>query len=167
MKAQRISAVMQDSYYYGDDCPAWLFSMDNQKAIDKPFNNHWHPDLEFYYVIEGAYKLNTDQNSYILNTGDIFIVSPGENHSIQSTSQKAKYYSIGIATRLISLDEAHFFQKTFLEPLDRGMLKFEPLVRPCDPDYNNFALPAVMVHIPVKASAFVSQNPVKVVSRID
>jgi len=29
------------------------------------------------------------------------------------------------------------------------------------------ALPAVMVHIPVKASAFVSQNPVKVVSRID
>ena len=29
------------------------------------------------------------------------------------------------------------------------------------------ALPAVMVHIPVKASAFVSNNPVKVVSRID
>ena len=29
------------------------------------------------------------------------------------------------------------------------------------------ALPAVMVHLPVKASAFVSQEPVKVVSRVD
>ena len=141
MKSQRISAVMQDSYYYGEDCPAWLFSMDNQKAIDKPFNNHWHPDLEFYYVVEGAYQFNTDHDSFILNTGDIFIVSPGVNHSIHSASQKAKYYSIGVATRLVSLDDAHFFQKTFLEPLDRGMLEFEPLVRPSDPDYDNFLQP--------------------------
>jgi len=141
MKSQRISAVMQESYYYGEDCPAWLFSMDNQKAIDRPFNNHWHPDLEFYYVIEGTYQIRLDNNTYILNAGDIFIVRPGENHSIQSVSQKAKYYSVGIATRLVSLDEGHFFQKSFLEPLDRGMLEFDPLVRPSDPDYQNFSMP--------------------------
>jgi AraC-like DNA-binding protein/mannose-6-phosphate isomerase-like protein (cupin superfamily) len=140
MKSQRISAGMQESYY-GEDCPAWLFSMDNQKAIDRPFNNHWHPNLEFYYVIEGTYQIRLDNNTHILNAGDIFIVRPGENHSIQSVSQKAKYYSIGIATRLVSLDEGHFFQKSFLEPLDRGMLEFDPLVRPSDPDYQNFSMP--------------------------
>ena len=141
MKSQRISAAMQVNHYYGDDCPAWLFFLGNQKAIDKPFNYHWHPDLEFYYVVEGQYQFNTDQNACVLNQGDIYIVSPGVHHSIRSASQKAKYYSIGISTKLVSLDETHFFQKSFLEPLGRGMLEFDPVVRPSDSDYNNFLTP--------------------------
>ena len=40
MKSQRVSAAMQTTYYYGDDCPSWAFCMDNQKAIDKQFNEH-------------------------------------------------------------------------------------------------------------------------------
>lgn len=141
MKSQRISAAMQASYYYGDDCPAWSFSLDNQKAIDKHFNEHWHPDLEIYYVSNGTYELNTDRGSYTLDAGDICVICPGVSHSIRCSSQKGTYHSIGIATRLVSLDEGHFFQKSFLEPLGRGMLDFDPLVRPSDADYNSFYLP--------------------------
>lgn len=141
MKSQRISAITQGQYYYGDDCPAWVFSFDSQKVIDKRFNYHWHPDLELLYVAEGAHEVYAEQNTYTLNKGDIFIVCPGLDHSVRSTSRKAKYYSIGIATRLVSLDEGHFFQKSFLEPLGQGMLDFEPIVRQGDTDYNGFFVP--------------------------
>ena len=141
MKSQRYSAANQGQYYYGDDCPAWAFSFDNQKAIEKPFNYHWHAELEVYYVEEGVYEIYSDQKTYTLNKGDIFIMRPGVDHSIRSTSHKAKYFSVGISTRLLSLDEGHFFQTEFLEPLGRGMLDFDPVVQPGDSNYHAFLAP--------------------------
>ena len=141
MQSQRISAAMQASYYYGDDCPAWAFSFDNQRAIDKSFNTHWHPDLEIYYVEDGDYEFYIGRTSISLHSGDMCVVSPGTEHSIRSTSPKAKFYSIGIAMRLLSLDEGHFFQKSFLEPLGQGLLEFDPVVHPTDRDYNSFYMP--------------------------
>lgn len=145
MKSQRIPAWMQVNYYYGDDCPAWVFSFDNQKAIDKPFNSHWHPDLEIYYVEEGAYEFYIGQTVISLHNGDMCIISPGTEHSIQSKSQKARFYSIGITTRLLSLDEGHFFQTSFLEPLGQGLLEFDPVVHPTDRDYNSFYVPVEQI----------------------
>jgi len=136
---------MQVNYYYGDDCPAWVFSFDNQKAIDKPFNSHWHPDLEIYYVEEGAYEFYIGQTVISLHNGDMCIISPGTEHSIQSKSQKARFYSIGITTRLLSLDEGHFFQTSFLEPLGQGLLEFDPVVHPTDRDYNSFYVPVEQI----------------------
>lgn len=139
MQSQRISGASKaNRYYYGDDCLAWAYGLSNQKAIGKRFNYHWHPELELYYVTEGDYELYTGQTTYALNTGDICIISPGVDHSFRCISQHGMYYSIGFSTRFVGLDEGHFFQKSFIEPLGQGALDFDPVVRPADSDYAAF-----------------------------
>ncbi len=139
MQSQRIDAASQGNrYYLGDDCPAWVYCLCNQKAIGKRFNYHWHPELELYFVSKGTYELYTDANTCTLGAGDIFVVSPGVDHSFRCTSQNGVYYSLGFAIKFVALDETHFFQKSFVEPLQQGMLEFDSVVRPLDPDYHRF-----------------------------
>lgn len=142
MQSQRISGASQaNRFYYGDDCLAWAYGLSNQKAIGKRFNYHWHPELELYCVTEGNYELYTGQTTYDLNTGDICIISPGVDHSFRCISQHGMYYSIGFSTRFVGLDEGHFFQKNFIEPLGQGTLDFDPVVCLSNPDYICFREP--------------------------
>ena len=158
MKTQRIAIGIRKEGYIGDDCPVWIYTLDMKKAINKRFNFHWHPELEVYYIESGNYELYTQDEAVSLCPGDIYIVGPGVDHSVRGMSEKAKYYSIGFDLKLIRLDETHFFQKTFVEPLATGMLDFNPVIRRSDPGYSNFIGPIrqIIGHLtqPDKVSVF-------------
>jgi len=129
-----------------------------KKAINKRFNFHWHPELEIYYIVRGNYELYTKEETVSLKAGDICVVSPGVDHSVRGMSEEAKYYSIGFDLKLIRLDESHFFQRSFVEPLATGMLEFNPVICQKDSDYERFIGPIrqIIGHLtrPDKAAVF-------------
>lgn len=141
MKTLRVSGDIRTNGYVGDDCPVWIYTLDMKKAINKRFNLHWHPELELYYIVDGDYEFYTKKAATVLSAGDVFIVGPGVDHSVRGISEKGKYYSVGFNLKLITLDEGHFFQKSFVEPLATDMLEFDPVLHPSDADYDSFIAP--------------------------
>ena len=83
---------------------------------------HYHPDIEIIYVHRGDVGLLTDQTEVLLQTGDIAFISPNALHSLKSYSREADYQAMVFSTELIAFPGTHFFQQTFLQPLQDGKL---------------------------------------------
>lgn len=58
-----------------------------------PIQSHWHYFMEIIYMIEGTAMMNCDDQSYVLNQGDLIIFLPHQIHSIYSVANiTLKYY---------------------------------------------------------------------------
>ena len=55
---------------------------------DEFYPNHWHAPLEIVMPIENSYPITCCNTSYILNEGDIFIITPGALHNMGGTPGK-------------------------------------------------------------------------------
>ena len=85
---------------------------------------HYHPEIEIIYVHQGNVGLLTDQTEVLLQTGDVALLSPNALHSLKSYSREADYQAMVFSTELIAFPGTHFFQQTFLQPLQDGELAF-------------------------------------------
>ena len=57
------------------------------KGEDIPWHNHEHED-ELFLILEGSLLMEIEnKSSFILNTGDMYIVKKGVNHRVSSTEE--------------------------------------------------------------------------------
>lgn len=53
---------------------------------------HWHEDMELIYVKKGVGIVSIDLHTYEAKAGDIFIIAPGQLHSIEQSGQSSMEY---------------------------------------------------------------------------
>lgn len=94
---------------------------------------HYHPDIEIIYVYQGDVGLLTDQTEVLLQTGDTAFLSPNALHSLKSYNREADYQAMVFSTELIAFPGTHFFQQSFLQPLQDGELAFPVRIPAGDP----------------------------------
>lgn len=138
MKSQRIYTQQNLSGYVDNSCPVWIRSQHGKWTADRFFNIHWHPEVQIYYFISGTAEIYSVDGVVEVGAGDIYFVSPGQDHGVRVRSREAFYYSVLFELKAISADEEHFFQKEFVEPLATGKLEFSKVIRVTDADYQQF-----------------------------
>lgn len=141
MKTQRLYTEKKPANYIDDSCPVWLTSFHGMKTVDRFFNIHWHPEVQIYYFSQGNVEMYSNDGSAHMEQGDIYIVTPGQDHGVRVLSQEAIYFSVLFDLKAISADEEHFFQKEFVEPLATGKLEFSKVIHVTDEDYQQFCGP--------------------------
>ncbi len=70
---------------YKVDLPVNIFT----QTIER-FPYHWHEDMEILFVLEGELEIRINKESYVLKSGDIFLVNGNELHFINSLTNYGK-----------------------------------------------------------------------------
>jgi AraC-like DNA-binding protein/mannose-6-phosphate isomerase-like protein (cupin superfamily) len=98
------AVVITHGYDVANDCPV-----------------HFHTTLNVGIIEKGERTLKIDNEQYILETGDIFIIQPNEPHSIKSNS------SIGHNYKIISFSAQQFSGRYFSDSVIRDSFFFNLL----------------------------------------
>lgn len=85
---------------------------------------HWHREIELIYVISSPFKLIIEGREYAAQSGDIFIVNPGELHFMGSRNKGANYHTFVFPLELISFQSEDSLETDFFLPLRTGKSKF-------------------------------------------
>lgn len=84
----------------------------------------------------GQVEMRVDGKCHIILPGDIFIFLPYEIYTFRTMTMDTRYISMEISKELIAMPPEHFFQKEFVEPLWKGLLRVPRWIRPGDPGYD-------------------------------
>ncbi|MCM1569654.1 MAG: AraC family transcriptional regulator [Roseburia sp.] len=61
----------------------------NTQAVD--FSNHWHTSVEIIMPLEEGYTVYIQQQEYVLQEGDIFIIPAGTVHALHSPDKGSRF----------------------------------------------------------------------------
>lgn len=91
------------------------FYQNNQLTITKPFEiiycenldfyAHWHPEVEFVYILEGCSLVGVNNNKRLLEKGDMVILGSGDIHYFQSSHHTSKILVIQLKPEIV--DNSH------------------------------------------------------------
>ncbi len=59
-----------------------------------PVKPHWHYFAEFLYMLKGSAEINSDEQTYILNEGELMILHPSAVHSITAAGETLPVYAV-------------------------------------------------------------------------
>jgi len=90
---------------------------------------HWHEEIEMVYVAEGRLELKIPSESFYVETGDAFVVSPGNLHLMGSQTGTVDYYTFLFPLKYISFRTDDMLDEKLLEPLNSGHLMICPRVK--------------------------------------
>ena len=83
-----------------------------------PIRPHWHYYMEILYMCEGSIRIDCDNDSYVLEEGDLFIVYPRVVHSMYPLSEGfIRYGVIKFNPAEISISNTH-------SPILRGLFSY-------------------------------------------
>lgn len=116
------------------DFPVALY-LSNAAAMRKFTKPEYHPEQELVSVEEGTVVLQLDSDVKTFRQGDIFSIPGNAVHCYRGCSDDAVTFSLVFDTKAISLQPDHFFQKTFTQPLQEGLLQLPALLQPGHPAY--------------------------------
>ena len=85
----------------------------------------------------GQVEMRVGGKSHIILPGDIFIFLPYEIYTFRTMTMDTRYISMEISLELIAMPPEHFFQREFVEPLWKGLLRVPRWIRPEDPGYED------------------------------
>lgn len=68
--------IMRSSLYMNEQFPFYIL-----KSIHGAIGEHGHDFIELVYVVRGKGVHRFDDSEYEIQTGDVFIINPGETHS--------------------------------------------------------------------------------------
>lgn len=101
---------MQRVYLYeaidllGSPYDSFIFDTDLYQLPVKP---HWHYFIEFLYIIEGAVRLECDNDIYYLKAGDMILIYPQLIHSIYAdTDEHTRYYVLKFDLNRLDMDNS-------------------------------------------------------------
>lgn len=89
--------MLLERIFYADDFP---IRISVSHLVEDPI--HYHPDIEFVYVLQGGIDLKSGYCTYHLKAGDIFTNAGNEVHSMYAVSQDNVVAQIHISTRDLS-----------------------------------------------------------------
>ena len=78
---------------------------------DTEENNHFHPDMEVIYVIEGNVDVTIREWEYRLGKNDVILVNSGIEHSLSCREHAifcAVWYSPGLTAKLADSGNLYF-----------------------------------------------------------
>ena len=79
--------------------------------------NHWHDETEIIYVIKGCIKLTINNQIFLGNPGDIFIVNSGELHEIYGDKSPVEYIAFVFDFNMLSFSKEDFAEENFIKPV--------------------------------------------------
>ena len=67
--------------------------------VGSSFRLHYHEDMEeSFIIVSGTVEMRVDGKPHQLNAGDMLVVSPGERHDMENTSDSdVEYIVIGVS----------------------------------------------------------------------
>lgn len=85
---------------------------------------HWHEELEIVYVYEGPLYLTIENQSYIGQEGDVFIVNPKEIHEMHVQDSNVRYGTLLFPPNSLLFQEGDDITRKYLQPLCMGDVLF-------------------------------------------
>ena len=89
--------MLLERIFYADDFPIRIAV---SHLVEDPI--HYHPDIEFVYVLQGEIDLKSGYCTYHLKAGDIFTNAGNEVHSMYAVSEDNVVAQIHVSTRDLS-----------------------------------------------------------------
>lgn len=99
------------------------------------FSPHYHDEMEIIYIVRGDYEIYHPDGNYRIGTGTVYLVPPNEIHSVRSLCDNGEYLCLEVASSAISMNQEHFFQRGFVEPLQTGSLHLPRMVHASEQGY--------------------------------
>lgn len=78
---------------------------------------HWHEEIEIVYALEAGLKVGINQNTYVLDKGDIIIVGPGDVHYFINNTIAMKRIIIQIKLSALQEYSQLIMNKRLVNPL--------------------------------------------------
>lgn len=86
------------------------------------FSHHWHPHLEFIYVISGEARVDCNSSSYHIRKGDLIVVNSNELHHGIALTDDLLYYAIIVDPAVLHSQSADAIETKFIIPLIQNQL---------------------------------------------
>ena len=118
------------------DCPLAVHIYNTKRNMPKFTNIHWHTEIEILCIEQGQYEIYAPSGLFSVSEGSIYLVSPGEDHSIRAVSDNGTYYSLAFSLEMVSGNRNHYLQAAFVEPLLSGTLQLPRIVHQNEPLYS-------------------------------
>ncbi len=97
---------------------------------------HWHNSIEFLRIVKGTFKAEINLDEYLLEPGDICIISSGEIHQLTGCVRESIHDVFIFDPRLLSFTYRDQLEEDLLEPWSVHNLCFPHIIRPTDPEYD-------------------------------
>ncbi|MDE7201429.1 MAG: AraC family transcriptional regulator [Lachnospiraceae bacterium] len=99
--------------------------------------HHWHDEVEILYFSEGAFRLEINMESFLIQSECFYFVNPGELHSIIAETsdhywEDAVVFSLGI----FGLDSSDEVQIRLIKPIQNGKYLFPRCVASHHPAFS-------------------------------
>lgn len=99
---------------------------------------HWHNSVEILKIVKGTFKAELNLDEYILEPGDICMISSGELHQLTGCIRDSVHDVFIFDPRLLSFTYKDQVEEELLEPWSAQKLCFPHIIRPKDPEYGIF-----------------------------
>lgn len=85
---------------------------------------HWHDELEILYMASGKMRICIGHKEYILNSGDMAVISPGVPHmAYREDSGEITYYAVLVHMNFLSSRYNDLIQNHYILPVFMGWRK--------------------------------------------
>ena len=92
-----------------------------KRGINQVLHYHWHDELEFLILFEGAMRLHVGSNEYILQEGDIAVILPDTPHTAYRVDpQQVRYSATLVNQAFLASQENDLIQKKYIMPFFMG-----------------------------------------------
>lgn len=118
------------------DLPISVYFVNAQAAGANPIPEY-HPEWELVRITQGHLVLQLGGESKTFRQGDIFLIPGNTVHNYRFFSEDAKYCCLIFSPAAIAMTPDHFFQKTFVTPMQEGRLQLPGLLQPGHPVYDS------------------------------
>ena len=95
----------------------------------------YHPELEIVRILAGHVVIQLSGVPNTFREGDIFVIPGNTVHCYRYMSKDVKFCSLIFSPDAIAMQPAHFFQKSFVQPLAEGRMQLPSLLQPGHPAY--------------------------------
>jgi len=90
---------------------------------------HWHEHMQFFFFVEGEASVTCGSRAFTARAGDLVIVNPCELHGSDCLVAPTRWEVIRVDFAFLSSRYPDVCQTRFIQPLERGGIVFENLVR--------------------------------------
>ena len=116
--------------------PDFPLSIYHQRVKEVSVIYHWHPEIEFIYVVSGEFKVVINQKAYTANSGDFFFIGTEEFHALNKSIGDVEIYSAVFEPRLLDFEEKNPFQRQCIDLIGSGSLVFSHKITKTDECYD-------------------------------
>lgn len=104
--------------------PDFPLSVYHQKVKNVSVIYHWHPEIEFVYVVSGDFKVIINQKTYSANSGDFFLIGTEDFHAMNKNKEYAEFYTVVFEPQLLDFVLKNPFQRQCVDLIKNGSLDF-------------------------------------------